>query len=1138
MTTVVFTDVVDSTAHRSQIGERSADELFRRHERALNDVITAHGGSVLKSVGDGVMAVFDAASDAVAAGVAVHRAVAQATPQLVVRVGIAAGDVSWEGDDCFGLPVVVAKRLESAAPAGKVLVSSVVRLMAGDRASVDYVEIEPLTLKGIDGPVDAFMIEAAPAQERRTSAFPTQLPWSDRPFAGRSAELDELRAVADAATGGEPQVVLVGGEAGAGKTRLITELAREMHRDGATVVCGLNDTELALPYQPWIMVVEQLVGILPADVVEALRDDIAVLRPLHPRLDRLVPGLPKEAQVSPDEQAFLVLQSIAAILRAAAAQGPVVVVLDDLHWAGRQTLAVLRYLVANDPISGVLLLGTFRSNPGEVNDQLARVLADLRRVDHALRINLEGLDERAIRTLIEAERSDAVGIHRADLGALAGTISMRTGGNAFLVSELCRHLQEDGEAVPDSVLEVVAERVKALTPIARRAAETAAVVSGRLSFDVLCAVLDEDPAETAIAVTELLDSGLLHEVGGAEPAYQFAHALLRDGVAEGLGQTNQIAVHLAVAHALEQVHEMDRRPVLPELAHHFAAAAPVGGRDKAIYYGRRAADQARRTAAYEEALRVLRVVRATVAASAREYVELGIDMIDLLQRSGHVSEGLELAREAFTAATELGDLHLQAEVAMNYETMGHLRGTPTDGTEEMIGQVLAGLGDSEPVLSAQLRAASGRARALGGRIDTEELLVALEQARELDDTQLLIRSMEALLFTDADPTFVLGLAEELTELALADGDFWHSMWGTSSQVRMLVRLGRLDETDPLIVSHRTRANRYGYQIFSFMAEVFESMAAHARGDFARAEAAAVRAEEVGVDSDEADQYGVFGLLMFAIRRDQGRLEEMRPVLNLLAERDASGAWTPGLALAYAELDMHAEAAALIATLAADAFAAIPRDTVWPGALGMLAETVIEVGDRSAAVILLPSLDAYAGQTLMAGFSACLGPADRLRAGLLELVGRHDEADAAIAAATEFAAAARAAGWQAHVERTHAWICGQRGDAVGCRRHHDAALRIAEPLGMRSVLERPLVQKGNAETVTPAPVLPDGLTAREAEVVVLLAEGCSNRAIAERLHISANTAANHVRSILQKTHSANRTEAATYAIRNGLATAEH
>lgn len=204
---------------------------------------------------------------------------------------------------------------------------------------------------------------------------------------------------------------------------------------------------------------------------------------------------------------------------------------------------------------------------------------------------------------------------------------------------------------------------------------------------------------------------------------------------------------------------------------------------------------------------------------------------------------------------------------------------------------------------------------------------------------------------------------------------------------------------------------------------------------------------------------------------------------------------------------------------------------------MLAETILLVGDRAAAALLLPDLEVYAGQTLMAGFSACHGPADRLRAGLFELVGRPGDADAAIAAATDLAASAGAAGWQARVEHTHAWICGQRGDAVGCRRHHDGALRIAEPLGMRSVLERPAVQKGNADTAAPAPALPDGLTAREGEVVILLAEGCSNRAIAERLHISANTAANHVRSILQKTHSANRTEAATYAIRNGLATAE-
>jgi DNA-binding CsgD family transcriptional regulator len=194
-------------------------------------------------------------------------------------------------------------------------------------------------------------------------------------------------------------------------------------------------------------------------------------------------------------------------------------------------------------------------------------------------------------------------------------------------------------------------------------------------------------------------------------------------------------------------------------------------------------------------------------------------------------------------------------------------------------------------------------------------------------------------------------------------------------------------------------------------------------------------------------------------------------------------------------------------------------------------------DRDQAGVLVEELAPFAGQTLMAGFTISFGPADRLRSALSQLLDRPDEADRLITSARELAVRARSPVWEARVEQTHSWILARRGDAAGAARHHEAARELAQPIGMRSVLDPPVVRPVVVTARAPGSARsarPDGLSGREGEVLALLAEGCSNRDIAARLLISPNTAANHVRSILQKTGCANRAEAAAYHVRSGVA----
>ena len=1135
MATVVFTDVVDSTAHRTRVGESKADAIFRSHEDLLRRIVADHGGRVLKSVGDGVMAVFGAASDAVVAATAVHAAAARATPELALRVGVAAGDVSWDEDDCFGLPVVIAKRLEAAAEPGQVLLSEAVRLMAGDRADVTYRALEPVDLKGVDGAVAVYEAEAAVSEDiAREVPFPSALPRSASPFVGREEEVELLRRSWLRARDGGHEVVLVSGEAGAGKTRLSAEAARQFHAEGAVVLAGLNDSELSLPYQPWLMAVDQVAATLLEGGDPEVAEDLGTLAALDPRLGRHGGALPRPEWLDPETQRHRVQQAIAAVLSATSVVGPVVLVIDDLHWAGAQTLDALRSIARTNPVPRVLIVVTFRDTASEVDNPLGSALADLGRLEHVTRIELGGLDPEDVEKLVDLDQVT----ESKSVAELAADIRERTGGNAFFVTELCRHLHDaDQSTTPTSIREVVAERLQQLSGDARRLAAILAVASTRVDYRVLRDASALTGSALTDAVGELIRSGLVEELDAGIPAYRFSHRLLADTVATLSSGAERMDLHLALADAIESVFESDRRSVLPELARHFAAAAPIGGRDKAVYYGDRAATQARRTAAYDEAVAVLRAVLDSVSDGGVDRLELEVSLVDLLQRSGHHLEAASLARDVYERATDAGEHRIRASVVLEAERIAGMMGGAAAGTDTMLQAVLDDLPIDDPALIVRLKGALGRARLFSGDPGAVAFIdQTLAEARSIGDDRALCRVLEAAIFIDRDPDQSYAVADELLDLTARLSDPWPQMWAKSNQLRHLLRKGDLQALRATLGEHTAIADHNRFFIFQFMARIVAGILALAEGRFDDADAAAEAAEALGFGEDDVTESGVYGLLMFSIRREQGRLEEMRPVLKMIARSSAHpGVWTPGMVLAMAELGMEGEARAEFRSFMSDELAELSNDSVVPATLTFLAEAAVLLDETSAALPLLLRLDRYAGTTMVVGFTTCFGPADRLRAALSELAGRPEDADAQIAAALAFARNAGSIPWEARVEHTHAWIHLRRGDDRAARRHLDRAIELAAPIGMESVLQPPPVTGrssggagGSREREQPA-----GLSSREIDVLRLVAAGCSNRQIADELLISANTAANHVRSILQKTGCANRAEAAAYAIRNAI-----
>jgi len=1154
--TILSTGLVGSAELRARHGEATAGTVFRDQRQQLADVVLRYGGRVVTSSGPGVLAAFDAASPAV--GAAVSMQVHVATPEVALRIGIAAGDVTWEDDECTGLAVVAATRLQGAAGSGQILVSQIVRLLAGDRAGARFELLDSLPRDGPPGATETYAVGWEPADAPDVGPpAPPPLPVAFgapavHAFVGRSAALGSLERSWDLARAGPGRIVLVGGEAGSGKTRLATEFGRRAHGAGAAVLIGSCDDDLALPYQPWVQAVDELLTTLPlATVTGDLALRLAPLGQLLVNGDRL--GRDRAAvPADPETARYRLYEAFGCALGAAAARWPTVVVLDDLHWAGAQTLALLRHAARSGLPPGLLVVGTFRDTGDEITEPLAGCLADLRRVDAVTRLRLEGLDAAAVERFVSEEIGQPLD---APLRGLATELGLRSRGNAFYVKELWRHLVGTGavaraddrwvvvdpaaaSAVPDSVREAVGARLAKLSPPARRTIEMAAVAGQRVGLEVMARALDVHPDELDAPVGELVAAGLLADTAATTLVHQFEHSLVRDTVEAAMPPVGRSRAHLAVARAIEEVHAADRRPVLAELARHFAAAASMAPIDKAAYYASRAAAQAVRSAAYDEAASHLEGVLA-LGPPDRERAAALVELAAVLLPMGRYARSRARSREAFSLAVALDAPDLAAEAALLFEQATHFPGLPGGPAVHLLRRAIDldrdGDGDAAAPLQVRVQASLGRALAIEGKGDeaSDVIDVAVARAREIGDDEALTVGLQAVITSAADPTRVLAAARELEALARARGDTWSTAYGSTHQCRALIALGDLDGASRALDRLRQATATGRYSMTALMIVHLETILAVAAGDLVRAEALAERGLALDPTDESPFNAGVHGVQMFTIRRAQGRLAEVAPVVRLVAAAsDPPPVWRPGLAAIYAELGMLDEASDLFTALAPNSFAGVPRDALWPASLTFLAETCLALGDEERAGALSAELLRFRDRNLTAAFTMCFGPADRLLGGLAELGGRPDLADAHFAAALALAERSGSPLWTAEILFDRAAVLSARGDDEDAADVEGRAVTLAARIGLA---RRRRPGEWRAERASRAEPLPAGLSAREAEVLRYVAAGLSNREIGEHLFLSHNTVANHVRAILRKTGCANRTEAATYAHRTGVVT---
>lgn len=952
-------------------------------------------------------------------------------------------------------------------------------------------------------------------------------------FVGRTEELSGLLEQWSQLPTGR-RVTLLAGEPGAGKTRLLRELATRLWARGALVLYGGCEDAPGPAYQP---VTEAMNHLLSHGDRAALAADVGPyggeLGRLFPHLVEVVPAAQLAAPVPPEAEQHRLHTAVVDLIANTSARTPILLLLDDMQWATRSTLLLLQRLLRTRPDAAMLVVCAFRDGAEITAGPLAETLAELARMEGVQHVKVPGLEVGDVAALLATDRSADI---PGDVPGRAEQLHRLTGGNPYLLHEAWRQLRETGElaTTPASVRRVVAARLARVAPATRRLLETAAVAGATVHLTLLQGATQLSQVQLIGALEEALGDGSLQEAPGVLPAYRFTHELLRRAVTDGLSPLARAQLHQQLGEALERL-PGDESHRLVDLAAHFTGAVPIGPIEKAVRYNLRAAEFAVHQLAFDDAARMMtNAVDLGVPESERLHVLL--ELGGAQRAAGAWVDAVETYRSAALAARRDGDVAGFAAAALGLEETCWRPGITDAGATELLAEAMSLVGGSDHRLRVRLLAASARAHGYRGARDeaASARVEAVRLARELGDDHALGWALAQSYWGRGSdtPEEVVDALTEAMHLARASGDDELECFVHAWRIPLLVELGRLDAVRNDSGRFRTLGAGLGQPIYQYHTDQADAALALAEGRLDEAEVLAERAlERSRLQGYEAG--GAHGIQMFGVRREQGRLDEVARLVQALGSRADTVLWRPGLAALYAATGMEAEARREIARLCADDFAEVPDGPLRLAALAYVADACSTVADRAHAPAVLAELSPLAGRNLVvAGVVACYGSAHRylgmLAACTGDLEGAADHLRAAVASDTQ----GRLWTWAAHSRIELARVLLRRAEALDLE-EASGLLDEARRLAQRHGLARVAARIGEEERRARAAELPDGLTQRELEVLRLVAEGCSNRDIGRRLFITQNTAANHVRSILMKTGSANRTEAAAYAHGQGL-----
>jgi tetratricopeptide (TPR) repeat protein len=784
------------------------------------------------------------------------------------------------------------------------------------------------------------------------------------PFVGRETPLGALVSAVQAAELGERVLGLVAGEPGIGKSRLVREMASRVSSPVLWAACWEGDG--APPYWVWLQ------------LLRALGDGDHQIQS--------VLGEAATADATSDAR-FRLFDSVTDVFATASLRQPLVLVLEDLHWADEASVRLLQFLGRDQRPRRLAVIGTYRDTDLDGDHPLARDLGGL--VRDGLHLSLGGLGRRDVGALLTAMGEAGGNVH-----GMVPLLHRKSGGNPFFVRELVRLWRDEGRldgsssdlaaAVPAGIRPVVAQRLGKLTASTQDVLAAAAVAGAEFDVSLLGAVTGLAPEPLLSALDESWGAGLVAR-NGAGGDFSFVHALVREVLYERLGLAERVALHGRTADVLEERFGDAR---LPEIAHHVLHGAVAGRNDRAVDVAVRAGEQSFGLVAYEEAAawygRALDLLRAGHHDDAREG--------ELLLRCGeaHLAAGaVPAAREAYQQAAAMArgrdDADQLARAALGLGAgFGGFEVQLLDPVQvDLLEEALGALGPEPSPLRAWVLARLSVALSF---MDGETRRLALSEeavamARQVGDQAALGYALAGHCDAMAGPDHSeirLDEATEVVRLARAARDRPLELLGRRLRLVALLETGDIGEVDAEIERFAQVADQIRQPLYRWYVPLWRGMRNLMRGETGEAARQGAVAEEIGAAAHSHNARMLTFTQWWVRRRYEGRFAEAGQAMAELIEPEVGApsvtpAGWPYPAVVAAQLGDLDRARALLDQWLGAGLERRARDSEWLPESSQLAEVAVLAGRREVAELLYDQLRPYAHRFCVEGIgAACTG----------------------------------------------------------------------------------------------------------------------------------------------------------------------
>jgi predicted ATPase/DNA-binding CsgD family transcriptional regulator len=1004
---------------------------------------------------------------------------------------------------------------------------------------------------------------------------PEQFQNNSGSFVGRQREMCGLRTALDEALSGQGRLVMLVGEPGIGKTQTAKELSSYAAQHGTEVLWGRCYEEPGMPpYWPWVQIIRAyLRGWGGGHLRFRMGAGAANIAEMVPEVRELLPDLPSLPALEPHQARFRLFDSIAAFLMRASEGQPLMLVLDNLHWADRSSLLLLEFLAQELADCRLLVVGTCRDDELTGRHLLSSTMGELVRFPCFSRISLGGLSQAEVGSFIQAKA------RIAPAPDLIEAVHTQTEGNPLFVSQVVELLAQEGQLaserasphqaweiqIPPGVQEVIRRRLEHLSENCNQVLAVASVVGREFGLGLLERLM-ADPAtplprgsghglssdDVLEGVEEALTSRVIEEMPHSVDRYQFTHVLIQNTLAREFSAARRARLHASIGQALEEMYNINTEVHAAELAYHFAETGSVLSAEKVVRYSLLAGERALATFGYEEALAhfqrglaargisVTGTEPAPDAQAAALLFGLGKAQFATYERLQIADADASLGRafeyyfqsESIAETAAVAEFFYSAISSQNrrQRISRALTIVPKDSIEagRLLACYIAVLGDS-PTEFQVIQELSERALAVARReadqILEMRILVAAGHAcaHQLQHLEVLERDLPAIDLAQS-------IGEPLEEV--------HAQYEVASA---LYAIGDLQGADRHAAAALDVAEKASNKFWQARALALKGAVSGAQGNWQEARNFSDRS--LAIFPRDPDLLGSRAVLEYQV----GQLSPGKIYLETLLEvMDQSSTVYPHYVVAVTPLALpivaritgtvqdFEVARAYAETVLASSTS--PPMATHRGHLG-LALMAVEQNDAQAARRHFTHLEPLRGTMPLLQASYIPGPAlDRVLGLLCRTMGNLDRAISHF----EDALTICKKGYQTEL----AWTCHdfaetllQRnlpGDQFKAMSLLEESLAVSSELGMWPLTERVTALQGLALLqATKAPAYPDSLTQREVEVLQLIAAGKTDREIAEALVIAASTVRRHVNNIYAKIGVNNRAEATRYTLREGL-----